>query len=171
MVANPLPDNHRDARRTNAESSSEVPDPSLTDADNEDPPRGALPSAHFRAVAVDFDGTLAEGPVAPDMLVALAEARARGIWVILMTGRIMSELRSVFPEVDNHVVDAVVAENGALVVAPVGVRTLAAPVDRAVSGALTASGSADPTGQVLIACAAADEPAALDVVRGLGLDC
>ena len=55
---------------------------------------GAL--RYFRAVALDYDGTLAEGQVAPDTLAALAEARARGIRVILVTGRIMHELRAVF---------------------------------------------------------------------------
>ena len=91
---------------------------------------------YFRAVALDFDGTLADGPVAPATLAALTEARARGIRVILVTGRIMSELRAVFPEVDEHV-DAVVAENGGLLVTHGGVRLLAAPVGRAVSAALT----------------------------------
>jgi hypothetical protein len=37
---------------------------------------------YFRAVALDYDGTLAEGEVAPDTLAAIAEARARGIRVI-----------------------------------------------------------------------------------------
>ena len=129
---------------------------------------GAL--SYFRAVAADFDGTLAEGHGRPDTLAALAEARARGIRVILVTGRIMSELRAVFPDVEDHV-DAVVAENGALVAAPAGVRLLAAPIDRAVSAALAARGVAHRNGQVLVACAAADEPAALEVIRGLGLDC
>lgn len=61
---------------------------------------------YFRAVAVDFDGTLAEGhvaPDAPDALAALGEARARGVRVILVTGRIMNELRTVFPDVDDRV--------------------------------------------------------------------
>ena len=80
---------------------------------------GAL--TYFRAVAVDFDGTLAEGAVAPDTLAALAEARARGIQVILVTGRIMSELRAVFPDVE-ELVDAVVAENGAVLASPAGAR-------------------------------------------------
>jgi hypothetical protein len=125
---------------------------------------------YFRAVALDFDGTLADGPVAPATLAALTEARARGIRVILVTGRIMSELRAVFPEVDEHV-DAVVAENGGLLVTHGGVRLLAAPVGRAVSAALTGRGIAHRSGQVLIGGAAADEPAALEVVRELGLDC
>ena len=129
---------------------------------------GAL--SYFRAVAIDYDGTLADGQVAPDTLTALAEARARGIRMILVTGRIVNELRAVFPEVEDHV-DAVVAENGAVLVTPVGVRQLAAPVDRAVSAALSAHGVAHRSGQVLVACAAADEPVALEVIRELGLDC
>jgi hydroxymethylpyrimidine pyrophosphatase-like HAD family hydrolase len=55
--------------------------------------------AYFRVVAVDFDGTLADGQVAPGTLAALAEARARLVRVIVVTGRIMSELRAVFPQV------------------------------------------------------------------------
>jgi hydroxymethylpyrimidine pyrophosphatase-like HAD family hydrolase len=129
---------------------------------------GAL--SYFRAVAVDYDGTLAEGPVARDTLAALGEARARGIRVIVITGRIMSEVRAVFAGLEDCV-DAVVAENGAVFVSAVGVRVLAAPVDRAVSVALSASGVVHRSGQVLIALGAADEPAALEVIRGLGLDC
>ena len=125
---------------------------------------------YFRAVALDFDGTLAEGSVAPETLAALDEARVRGIRVILATGRVMDDLRAVFPQVEEHV-DAVVAENGAIMVTPVGVRLLAPPVNRAVSLALTARGVRHRDGQVLIACSAADEPAALEVVRKLGLDC
>ncbi len=125
---------------------------------------------YFRAVALDFDGTLADGAVAPETLAALDQARSRGIRVILATGRIMDELRAVFPQVEAHV-DAVVAENGAIMVTPVGVRLLATPINRAVSLALTERGVPHRDGQVLIACAAADEPAALEVVRVLGLDC
>ena len=127
-------------------------------------------AGYFRAVALDYDGTLADGQVAPATLAALSQARARGVRVILVTGRIMSELRAVFPEVDEHV-DAVVAENGALLVTHGGVRLLAAPIGRAVSAALTGRGVAHRSGQVMIAGAAADEPAALEVVRELGLDC
>jgi haloacid dehalogenase-like hydrolase len=127
-------------------------------------------ASYFRAVALDYDGTLADGPVAPDTLAALAEARARGIRVILVTGRIMSELRAVFQEVEDHV-DAVVAENGAVLITPVGVRQLAAPVGRAVSTALSARGVVHRGGQVLLACGAVDEPVAVQVIRSLGLDC
>jgi hydroxymethylpyrimidine pyrophosphatase-like HAD family hydrolase len=126
--------------------------------------------AYFRAVAVDYDGTLADGRVKPDTLAALAEARARQIRVIVVTGRIMSELQAVFPDAWDHV-DAIVAENGAVLASPAGVRLLAAPVDRSVSARLHARGVAHRSGQVLVACAAADEPAASEVIRELGLDC
>ena len=72
---------------------------------------------YFRAVALDYDGTLAEGEIAPDTLAALAEARARGIRVILVTGRIISELWGVFAGFEDRL-DAVVAENGAVMVTP-----------------------------------------------------
>jgi hydroxymethylpyrimidine pyrophosphatase-like HAD family hydrolase len=126
--------------------------------------------AYFRAVAIDYDGTLAEGQVKPDTLAALAEARARQIRVILVTGRIMSELLAVFPDALDHV-DAIVAENGAVLATPAGVRLLAVPVGRAVSAGLGVRGVAHRSGQVLVACAAADEPAVSEVIRELGLDC
>ena len=126
--------------------------------------------AYFRVVAVDFDGTLAEGPVTPGTLAVLAEARARQIRLILVTGRIMSELRAAFPQVDDYM-DAVVAENGAVLASGADTRWLAAPVSGAVSAGLTARGVAHRCGQVLVACAAADEPAASAVIRELGLDC
>ncbi len=124
---------------------------------------------YFRAVAIDFDGTLAEGSVGSDTLTALAEVRARGVRVILVTGRIVDELRAVFPDVEDHV-DALVAENGGVLVTSVGVRRLANPVDAAVSWGLSALDVVHRSGQVLIACAAADEPAALEVIRNSGLD-
>jgi len=96
-------------------------------------------TTYFRAVAVDLDGTLADGEVAPDTLAAVDQVRSQGVQVILVTGRIMSELRAAFPEVEHHV-DAVVAENGAVVFTAAGVRELAAPVDPAVSASLTARG-------------------------------
>jgi hydroxymethylpyrimidine pyrophosphatase-like HAD family hydrolase len=126
--------------------------------------------AYFRAVAIDYDGTLADGQVKPDTLAVLAEARARQIRVILVTGRIISELQAVFPDAWDHV-DAIVAENGAVLATQAGVRLLAAPVGRAVSAGLGARGVAHRSGQVLVACAAANESAASEVIRELGLDC
>ena len=67
----------------------------------------------FRAVATDYDGTLAhEGRVEPSLVRLLQSVRASGRKLILVTGRHMPELRSVFPY--SSVFDLVVGENGAL---------------------------------------------------------
>jgi hydroxymethylpyrimidine pyrophosphatase-like HAD family hydrolase len=56
------------------------------------------PGRFFHAVAVDDDGTLTtSGIPSPDVLAAIAETRADGRRVVLVTGRILAELRSVFP--------------------------------------------------------------------------
>ena len=59
---------------------------------------------YFRAVAVDFDGTLTMGgrPGAAT-LAALDEARAAGRRIVIVTGRILADLLAVFPDVDEHV--------------------------------------------------------------------
>jgi hydroxymethylpyrimidine pyrophosphatase-like HAD family hydrolase len=101
--------------------------------------------AYFRAVAIDYDGTLADGRVKPGTFAVLAEARARQIRVIVVTGRILRELQTVFPDAWDHV-DAIVAENGAVLATPVGVRLLADPVSCAVSGGLAARGVAHRRG-------------------------
>src|SRR5215469_3138029 len=71
----------------------------------------------FRVLALDYDGTIARDSVlSADVKSSLAEARAQGIVVIIVTGRILSDLRSVSGDLD--FVDAVVAENGAVLALP-----------------------------------------------------
>ncbi|MGA9626521.1 MAG: HAD family hydrolase, partial [Bryobacteraceae bacterium] len=73
----------------------------------------------FGVLALDYDGTIArDGVLDPDVRIAIAEARARGIAVILVTGRILSDLKRVAE--DLQFVDAVVAENGAVLAFPNG---------------------------------------------------
>jgi phosphoglycolate phosphatase (TIGR01487 family) len=68
----------------------------------------------FRAIATDYDGTLAEdGQVDRDTLAGLKQARESGRKLILVTGRELPSLRSVFSSL--HLFDRVVAENGALI--------------------------------------------------------
>lgn len=136
-----------------------------------DPPRRDEPTGYFRAVAVDFDGTLAEGGRPdPGVLEALADVRAHGLRVVLATGRILAELRTTFPDVDEHV-DALVGENGAVVSGPAGARLLAPPVAGELATALAARGVGCRRGEVLVACGGDDEHVVLDEVRRLGLDC
>jgi hydroxymethylpyrimidine pyrophosphatase-like HAD family hydrolase len=80
-------------------------------------------------LALDYDGTIARNNVLePEVLTAIADARERGIIVLIVTGRILDDLRRVAG--DLGFVDAVVAENGAVVAFPETGRsmTLAAPV-------------------------------------------
>jgi hypothetical protein len=73
----------------------------------------------FGVLALDYDGTIArDGILDSDVKAAIAEARARGIAVILVTGRILSDLKRVAG--DLQFVDAVVAENGAVLAFPNG---------------------------------------------------
>lgn len=70
-----------------------------------------------RAFATDYDGTLAShGQVAPATLEALKRLKASGCKLLMVTGRELPDLRSVFPELD--LFDGVVAENGALLYQP-----------------------------------------------------
>jgi len=67
----------------------------------------------FSVLALDYDGTIAhDGKLDSDVRAAIGEVRSRGIAVVLVTGRILSDLRSVAGDLD--FVDAVVAENGPL---------------------------------------------------------
>ncbi|RIL01428.1 MAG: hypothetical protein DCC71_17715 [Proteobacteria bacterium] len=127
----------------------------------------------FQAVAIDYDGTLTNGrddQPSEDALAAVEAARRAGLRVILVTGRILEELRSVFPSVDAWF-DALVAENGAVLSIEGVARTLAAPVEFELDEALVARGVAFRRGQVLLATQAAHEPAVWDGIRALGLEC
>ena len=66
----------------------------------------------FRVLALDYDGTIAqEGILSPSVKSAIAEARARGIVIVLVTGRILDDLRRLAGDLSFF--DAIVAENGA----------------------------------------------------------
>jgi hypothetical protein len=67
----------------------------------------------FSVLALDYDGTIArEGVLDPEVKAAIAEVRAKGITVIIVSGRILSDLKQAVG--DLGFVDAVVAENGAV---------------------------------------------------------
>lgn len=127
---------------------------------------------YFRAVAIDFDGTISEGGEAPrpEVVDALADARAAGLRVVLVTGRIMEELRQAWPSVGASV-DVVVAENGSVLWAPDFHRLLALPVDRRLDDALGRAGVQFRRGEALLAASVADEPAVVRCIRDLQLDC
>ena len=75
------------------------------------------PRTKFRAVATDYDGTLARnGKVQPETLRALSRVRLSGRTVILVTGREISSLKEVMPQLE--IFDLIVAENGAVLYLP-----------------------------------------------------
>src|SRR5262245_43432164 len=71
----------------------------------------------FRALAIDYDGTLDErGRVPADAVAALRRVKASGRKLILVTGRTLPDVRRVFG--DWNVFDRIVAENGGLLYLP-----------------------------------------------------
>jgi hydroxymethylpyrimidine pyrophosphatase-like HAD family hydrolase len=80
-----------------------------------------------RALATDYDGTLAtEGVVDAQTEAALVELRRAGWKLLVVTGRRLDTLQAAFPRLD--LCDLVVAEDGALLAWPDGrVRVLAPP--------------------------------------------
>ena len=124
----------------------------------------------FSVLALDYDGTIAtDGALDPDVRRAIADVRARGITVIIVTGRILDELRRLAG--DLRFVDAVVAENGAVMAFPESGRStvLASPAPETLVAALRASGVPIEVGQCVIEADAQSAAAILAHVRTLEL--
>jgi hydroxymethylpyrimidine pyrophosphatase-like HAD family hydrolase len=121
-------------------------------------------------LALDYDGTIArDDRVEPSVLDAIAEARRRGIAVMLVTGRRLDDLRRVAGEL--HFVDGVVAENGALVHFPDGglTTTLAPPIPPSFVARLQKQGIPFERGHCLVDADARFAPQLLDAIRELEL--
>ncbi|HEU5183912.1 MAG TPA: HAD hydrolase family protein [Gemmatimonadaceae bacterium] len=127
---------------------------------------------YFHAVAIDYDGTLTTEPrPAAEVLAAVRAVRDAGRIAILVTGRILSELRSDFPDVDGHF-DAIVGENGAVFSRlGQGDRPLVEPVDLELYRAVLARGVHARRGQVILATDGAVEDIVNEEIRRLGLEC
>ncbi|NOT25950.1 MAG: HAD family hydrolase [Acidobacteria bacterium] len=121
-------------------------------------------------IALDYDGTIARGDeLDPSVREAIAEARTCGITVLLVTGRILSELRRVAG--DLHFVDGVVAENGAVLHFPHSGHTslLAPPVSKAFLSEMRARGIHVMPGDCLVDGSADDALRMLEAIRSLEL--
>jgi hydroxymethylpyrimidine pyrophosphatase-like HAD family hydrolase len=128
-------------------------------------------SARFIAYAFDYDGTLTDDDrPSPQLLRTLRECRASGHRLVLVTGRILAELRQVFPGVEDEF-DAIVAENGAVLADVDGVRDLAPAIDPTLAQALAHRDVPFRTGRVVLACDARHDATALEELGRLGLDC
>ncbi len=121
-------------------------------------------------IALDYDGTIAKNDaVGQPVRDAIAAARAAGIVVLLVTGRILGELRRVAG--DLHFVDGVIAENGALVHFPdSGYTSAISPlVPDILLRELVRRGIPFQAGQCLVDAAANEAPRLLEAIRALEL--
>jgi HAD superfamily hydrolase (TIGR01484 family) len=135
------------------------------------PSRFPPPSSRFRALACDYDGTLAsEGRVDAETCAALDRLRATGRRLILVTGRQLEDLDRVFRRL--ALFDRVVAENGALLYAPSTgeIELFGEPPPDGFIAALRARGVHPISiGRVIVATDEPAEPAVREVIRELGV--
>ncbi|MBY0458940.1 MAG: HAD-IIB family hydrolase [Gemmataceae bacterium] len=126
----------------------------------------------FHALATDYDGTIAhDGAVDADTLAALDRLKKSGRKLVLVTGRELPDLQSIFPRLD--LFDSAVVENGAVIYNPQTkeTRVLADPPPPKFAESLRARGVKPlSTGHVIVATFVPHENAVLNVIRELGLE-
>lgn len=126
----------------------------------------------YHLLATDYDGTLAaDGKVAAETVAALNDVLATGRRLVLVTGRELDDLMSVYA--DLTIFERVVAENGALLYRPATKerRRLADPPPSALLAALRRLGVAPlSTGEVIVATREPHETTVLETIRELGLE-
>jgi hydroxymethylpyrimidine pyrophosphatase-like HAD family hydrolase len=126
----------------------------------------------YHLLATDYDGTIAsDGKVTAETVAALKDVLATGRRLVLVTGRELDDLMSLFP--DLSIFERVVAENGALLYRPATKerRRLAEPPPPALLTALRARGVAPlSSGEVIVATREPHETAVLETIRELGLE-
>jgi HAD superfamily hydrolase (TIGR01484 family) len=126
----------------------------------------------YLALCTDYDGTIAHhGKVDAPTIAALEELRASGRKLILVTGREIDDLQTVFDRLD--LFDRVVAENGALLYRPATKeeRVLGEAPAAAFVEALRKRGvDRISVGRCIVATWEPHEKAVLDAIRDLGLE-
>jgi hypothetical protein len=128
-------------------------------------------SRHYRAIAVDYDGTLTETDAPdPEVLAAIRRARGGGRRVVLVTGRILRSLLASFPDAE-RAFDAIVAENGGVIWLPgTGARVVAQPVAPELASALEGRGVPVERGEVLLDTHAIHDQTVFQEIARLGLE-
>jgi len=126
----------------------------------------------YHALACAYDGTIAwHGKVDEPTIKALEQVRESGRKLLLVTGREVDDLASVFPRLD--LFDRIVAENGALLYRPSTreERALAEAPPKKFSDTLKARGAERVSvGRVIVATWEPHETTALEVIREMGLE-
>lgn len=123
----------------------------------------------FNVLALDYDGTVAtHGHMQPEVALAIREAKAIGITVVLVTGRILADLRKVMKEED--LFDAIVAENGAVLAFPNGwTRVLERPASHELLDELCERGIEIAFGDCIVEADVGEAGKILEVIRNLQL--
>jgi HAD superfamily hydrolase (TIGR01484 family) len=125
----------------------------------------------YLALACDYDGTLAtDGRVGDETVAALERLRVSGRRLILVTGRELDDLLSVFSH--THLFDWVVAENGALLYQPSGrlEKVLGGrPPEHFIQALRDRGVQPLSTGRVIVATWRPHETTVLEVIAELGL--
>ena len=125
----------------------------------------------YLALATDYDGTLAaHGKVTDSTLEALLQVRLSGRRLLMVTGRHLPDLKSVFSRLD--LFDLVVAENGALLYWPAtgDEKLLCDPPAPRFIKLLEQRGVPFTVGRGIVATWEPHHGAVLDCIRDLGLE-
>ena len=125
----------------------------------------------YTALAVDFDGTIAHDGVCPPHVVdGLKRLKQTGRRLLLVTGRELPELLSIFPDIG--IFDRVVVENGALLYRPASgeVQELGDPPPARMIEMLRARAVPLSIGKSIVATVEPHETTVLEVIRDLGLE-
>lgn len=126
----------------------------------------------YFALATDYDETLAsEGRVDDATLASLERLKVSGRRAVLVTGRLLPDLQSVFARLD--LFDRIVAENGAVLFDPATqeLRMLSEPSPGSFLDALDARGVKPlSVGHVIVSTWRPHETAVLDTIRSMRLD-
>ena len=131
----------------------------------------ALPPPSLRALATDFDGTLAHnGTVGDRTLEAISRLKIAGFRLILVTGRELNELMSIFPQIGYF--DIAVMENGAVLFHPSTgkVEALAEPPPSEFIAHLHERGLPLQVGKAIVATWEPHEKDVLQVIKEMGLE-
>jgi len=131
-----------------------------------------LAEVKYRALACDYDGTLAhDGVITATTVLALDRFRRSGRHLFMVTGRELPELKQVCPVLDRF--EWVVAENGALLHRPAddSTKLLCEPASAVLVGILRRS-NVQPlsVGQAIIATVEPNEVIVIEAIKDLGLE-
>ena len=125
----------------------------------------------LRVFATDFDGTLAHnGTVTETTLQAIQRLKRAGFRLILVTGRELHELMSIFAEISHF--DLAVVENGAVLFHPKTgeAEALADPPPSEFVARLHARGLPLQIGKVIVATWEPHEKEVLQTIKDMGLE-